>query len=197
MTRISAPLVSHRSTPYICPFAHTHITIVASYFNSNQKLNTKPLPLTNSITTLLDSTRPPINSPTTLPPQDIILPKLYKYQQQALAWMIEKETVLDRDSTVLSPLWEALHEESTGRHFYLNVLSATLTFKRYTTASEEPGGALCEEMGECGIVFFVVNRKKAYHTSFPQVLERQLRFFPLSQQTQETSAARTPRALLA
>ncbi|CAO1623919.1 unnamed protein product [Sympodiomycopsis kandeliae] len=51
----------------------------------------RSLPLASSIQSLLLSARPHPESPTLSPPADQILTPLYKFQQQALAWMMKQE----------------------------------------------------------------------------------------------------------
>lgn len=63
------------------------------------------LPLSTNINSLMRACRPFENVPAVEPPKDVVATPLYKFQQQALAWMILRETSPDEDVGTPMPNW--------------------------------------------------------------------------------------------
>lgn len=65
----------------------------------------RDLPLSSSLNSLLLAARPDPNSPELHPPQGLIKTPLYKFQRQALAWMIDRETNVNDVTGLPLPNW--------------------------------------------------------------------------------------------
>lgn len=63
------------------------------------------LPLSTTINSLMRACRPSEKVPAVEPPKDLVATPLYKFQQQALAWMIARETSVDEDVGTPMPNW--------------------------------------------------------------------------------------------
>lgn len=63
------------------------------------------LPLSSSLDSFLLAARPDPHSPQVSPPESLIKTTLYKFQQQALAWMIDRETNLTDLLGLPQPNW--------------------------------------------------------------------------------------------
>jgi len=112
---------------------------------------------------LMESLAPPsAGLPREASPDGLALP-LYPYQEEALYWMLARES-REGDGQLLHPMWEALHlperqpleharssaekgANQGGKVIYQNRLTGTMCSHRIDAPLPEPGGCLADEMG--------------------------------------------------
>jgi len=126
--------------------------------------------LDNRLETALEATRPSLGS-SMLEPSGQIQTPLMPFQKKALAWMYGKELNVSEDEGALLPQWisfkrkngettkwiekvygkklkvESSSEVIAPSTVYMDILTGTLSRRRFASRKSEPGGCLCDSMG--------------------------------------------------